>query len=614
MTTHKADDCGAKSATCLYCKKTGHYARVCRKKNNSKEDKSHRNKSKDKLDHKDKPVRAVKDSSDSDDFVYSVDSEGKETIKVNGQKLKMIIDTGSGRNFIGEELYQKLFAQVELKQTKRKFYAYAQTHPLHCVGFFEAQLEWNCNGIKDDIFVIKGNVEPLLGRQSCFDLKILNSADQVRPVENLSERYLKLENEYQSLFKGLGQITGYSHKISVNEKVKPVAQALRRVPYLMIEAVNQELDKMLEDEIIEEVHEGSEWVSNILFIPKKDTKEVRLCVDLREVNKAVVRERHPVPTIDNILQAMQGAKVFAKLDARKGFWQVDLAPESRQMTTFITHRGCYRFKKVPFGLCSAPEAYQKAMDSMLCGMPGVVCYMDDMVVFAETEKELEQRLRKVFQRLQEKGLTLNKEKCFFGLKQIEILGHVVSADGIKPDAKKVEAIGNAPRPRNVAQLRSFLGTCGFLMKFVPNYANLSEPLRKLTRQGQEWQWSSEAEHAFKGLKKELVSEPCLAYFNINAQTFVISDASPVGLGAVLLQTQADGTKKPVAYASRSLTPTERRYSQIECEALGCVWAVEHFRAYLWGGTFTLQTDHRPLIYMLNPKNQSFYLQEYKDSD
>uniref|UniRef100_A0A8C7ZZC5 Reverse transcriptase/retrotransposon-derived protein RNase H-like domain-containing protein n=1 Tax=Oryzias sinensis TaxID=183150 RepID=A0A8C7ZZC5_9TELE len=161
------------------------------------------------------------------------------------------------------------------------------------------------------------------------------------------------------------------------------------------------------------------------------------------------------------------------------------------------------------------------------------------------------------------------DKCIFGLQQIEILGHVITAEGIKPDPKKVEAISKAPRPENVQLLRSFLGTCGFLMKCIPNYANLSEPLRKLTRKGQVWEWTNEAESSFQVMKEALVSEPCLAYFKLGAPTVVISDASPVGLDTVSLQTQQDGRNKPVAYASHSLTPTERRYSQIEREALGC---------------------------------------------
>uniref|UniRef100_A0A8C7XV38 ribonuclease H n=1 Tax=Oryzias sinensis TaxID=183150 RepID=A0A8C7XV38_9TELE len=239
------------------------------------------------------------------------------------------------------------------------------------------------------------------------------------------------------------------------------------------------------------------------------------------------------------------------------------------------------------------------MDIMLCGMPGTVCYMVDVVVFAESEEQLEQRLRQVFQRFQDRGLTLNIDKCIFGLQQIEILGHVITAEGIKPDPRKVEAISKAPRPENVQLLRSFLGTCGFLMKCIPNFENLSETLRKLTRKGQVWECTNAAESSFQVMKEALVSEPCLAYFKLGAPTVVISDASPVGLGTVSLKTQQDGQNKPVAYASHSLTPTERRYSQIEREALGCVWSVEHFRTYLWGGKFTLQMDHKPLIYMFN---------------
>ena len=237
MNTHTADEYSAKTATCLSCQKKGHYAQ----------------------------------------------------------------DTGSGRNFIGEDLFKRTMSnRTKLKPTKKRFYAYAQTTPFKCPGYFEAEMRWKDNIVTYNIYEIEGHVEAVLGRKTTFDLKILNTGEKGNTVGK-TERLSELVKEYPLVFLGLGEIKGYSHKVTVDEKVPPDTQGLRRVPYPMLEAVNQDLDKMLEQGIIEEVNEGSEWVSNILIVPKKDTKEVRLCVDLREVNRAVIRVRHPVPTVDSIL-------------------------------------------------------------------------------------------------------------------------------------------------------------------------------------------------------------------------------------------------------------------------------------------------------------------------
>ena len=214
--------------------------------------------------------------------------------------------------------------------------------------------------------------------------------------------------------------------------------------------------------------------------------------------------------------------------------------------------------------------------------------------------ELLKRIRKVLDRCCQYNLKLNRSKCEFGVKQITILGHVVSEKGIEPDVAKTDAIKATPPPSNVSDLRSFLGTCGYVSKFIPSYANIVEPLRKLTCKGQKWTWEKEQAKAFKALKEALSDAPVLACFSLNAPTYVITDASPVGLGAILLQDQVNGERKPIACISRSLTSTEQRYSQIEHEALGCVWAVERLHNYLFGIKFTLLTHNKPLPSMFDP--------------
>jgi hypothetical protein len=220
--------------------------------------------------------------------------------------------------------------------------------------------------------------------------------------------------------------------------------------------------------------------------------------------------------------------------------------------------------------------------------------VDDVIVHAVMIDRLISRLREVFERKRERNLKLNPKKCEFGLTQIPVLGHVVSAKGIQPDPVKTKAIQEAPPPANVAELRSFLGVCGYVLKFIPNYAKLVEPLRRLTRQGTNWTWDNEQVESFEELKRALSNEPVLACFKLDGPTVLVTDASPVGLGGVLLQEQITGELKPVAYISRSLTPTEARYLQIEREALACVWAAERFHNYVFGTEFTLLIDNKPL--------------------
>ncbi|UYV64864.1 hypothetical protein LAZ67_3002201, partial [Cordylochernes scorpioides] len=214
------------------------------------------------------------------------------------------------------------------------------------------------------------------------------------------------------------------------------------------------------------------------------------------------------------------------------------------------------------------------MDSILLDLKGVICYLDDVVVYAKDRQELEERLRKVLQRFDKVGIRLNRNKCKFAMEELYILGHIVSSEGIKPDNRKIEAVLNFPIPKNIEMLRSFLGTCGFLRKFIPNFSKLAEPLNNLTRKNVRWNWDLKTNKAFQDLKESLTKEPCLAYYNLNSPTELITDASPIGLGAVIIQTQQNGIKRPIAYASRSLTDTEKGYSQIEKETLGCNSKIE----------------------------------------
>lgn len=366
--------------------------------------------------------------------------------------------------------------------------------------------------------------------------------------------------------------------------------------------MDTELDHLLEADVIEVAHGPTPWTSPIVVVPKQDGN-VRLCVDMRRANEAIIRERHPIPTVDEVVAELSNSKHFSKLDLRKGYHQIELHEESRPITTFVTHKGLFRYKRLMFGISSAPEMYQHIIQQVLQGCQGATNISDDTIVHGLTRKELDDRLHAVLKRLTERGLTINAEKCQFDMDRLKFMGHIISKDGISPAEDKIAAIKAAREPQNATEVRSFLYRLGeFCAKFIPNLATVADPLRQCTHTDKDFQWGKDQAAAFRELKQTLSQASTLALFDKTAHTTVVADASPVGLGAVLLQTQ-HGTHKPISYASRSLTDVERRYLQTEKEALALVWACERFNLYLIGRPFDLVTDHKPLETIYSPRSK-----------
>ena len=309
-----------------------------------------------------------------------------------------------------------------------------------------------------------------------------------------------------------------------------------------------------------------------------------------------------MPKVDTTLAQLTGAVMFSKLDANSRFWQIPLAKPSRLLTTFITPYGRFCFNKLPFGITSAPEVFQRQMSDILRDLPGVLCHIDDILVFGSTRDEHDSRLHAVLERIKAAGITLNPDKCQFSQPQITFLGHVIDRNGISPDPRKTTAILAMKPPSSITELRRFMGMVNQMSKFSPNIAHISKPLRELLSTKRVWTWSSAQEESFKKLKEELSSPRVLALYDTSAKTKISADASAYGLGAVLLQQQDDEKWHPVAFASRTMNEAELRYAQIEKEAVALTWALEKFSEYVLGKVVCLETDHKPLIPLLGQKS------------
>ena len=437
----------------------------------------------------------------------------------------------------------------------------------------------------------------LLGLPAITSLKLAKRLDETVTTGAISSA--EILKRFPKLFTGLGNL-GNAYEIKLKPDAVPHAlYTSRNVPIPLRAKVTEELNRMEEMGVISKVEEPTEWCAGMVVVPKK-TGAVRICVDLKPLNTSVRREVHPLPKVDDTLAQLTGARFFSKLDANSGFWQIPLSSASRLLTTFITPSGRYCFNKLPFGIASAPEHFQKRMNAILHGLDGVLCLMDDVLVFGRDQEEHNQRLLAALKKIEAAGATLNAQKCEFGKTALKFLGHCVDQEGISADPEKTAAIRHMKAPTTVSELRRFMGMANQLGKFSPNLAQLTQPLRELLSKSRAWQWGPEQEKAFSLVKTELSKPTTLALYDPGSDLTVSADASSYGLGAVLLQRDGSGCR-PVAYASRSMTETEKRYAQIEKEALAITWAFERFSTYVLGKSVAAETDHKPLVPLLSTK-------------
>lgn len=400
---------------------------------------------------------------------------------------------------------------------------------------------------------------------------------------------------------------------TVNEV--PIHTKQYRYPPVHKEEIDKQVGKLLSDGLIE--CSSSPYSSPVWIVPKKadssGQKRWRMVIDYRNLNEKTIGDAYPLPNISDILDQLGNAKYFSILDLASGFHQIPMAPKDAPKTAFSTPYGHYQFKRMPFGLKNAPATFQRLMDNVLSGLQGneLFVYMDDIVIYARSIKEHEVKFERLMKRLKEANLKLQPDKCEFLRQEVAYLGHIICADGVRPDPDKIKSIMRFPRPKNPKNIKQFLGLSGYYRRFIPNFSKIAKPLTDLLKKDRMFTWLPKHEEAFDILKLSLCSEPVLQYPDFSRSFNLTTDASGHAVGGVLSQGNV-GKDLPIAYTSRILNKAEQNYSTIEKECLAIVYCTNHFRPYLYGRKFIIITDHKPLVWLHSVKDPSSRLWKWRN--
>ena len=579
------DPCPAKGKRCNKCKKLNHFASMCRTNVNNVDE-----------------VEEQNPTEPDGLLIETVTCEQRSRAQANitvcmpnnqTKNLQVKIDTGAKVNVISKATVLQYVDENNLDKAARKTLIGFGGNETQSLG--SVNLECTKDNIQHNLCfqVVPRCDNTLLGLADCTKLGFVTLSEDVHEVDEMSPTISMPESvleEYYDLFDDdLGTLP-VKYKITVNEDVEPVIRPVRSVPIALKPKVKQALDKMVERGIITPVTEPTEWVSALVVTKKKNCDDIRICIDPGDLNRAIKRPHHPLKTIEQIAAEIPKAKYFTVVDAREAFYHIPLESRSSYLTTFGTPFGRYRYLRMPMGLCSSSDVYQRAIEQLLEGLPCHVI-MDDILITGSTEPEHDKNLHSVLERLREINLKLSARKCVYKKSEVLYIGHVLSEQGLKPDPAKVKAITEMKTPDDKQELLRFLGMTKYLSKFIPDLSEITSALNQLLKKGVEWLWTETHTEAFETIKTKIASATTLTYYDVKKPVTLTCDASKAGLGAACLQ--AD---KVVSFASRAMTDTETRYSQIEKEMLAVVFACSRFQDYIIGNRqVTVETDHQPLV-------------------
>ncbi|XP_033747087.1 uncharacterized protein K02A2.6-like [Pecten maximus] len=604
---HDEERCPAWGKVCAACGKLNHFAKKCRSKpRQGYGNQNRRNRPKVYQ------LEEVNESSD-EEFIFTVHKKDVNSIKhvgqpnkihtiidINGVLVECQLDSGSTVNVLPKSKYLQVFDDPQLEklsETDMTLVMFNQSE-MTPVGVRRVQVRNPKNRKKYSVefVVVDQTVKPILGARviQAMNLITVNKHNLYPKAEAPKEEVLQASTTDNTMFEGLGKLAGKLH-LEVDPTVPPTKIPVRRIPVSLKDRVQDELMRLTNLGVITPVTTPTDWISSIVVV-KKHNGNLRLCIDPKPLNKALKRNNYAMPTIEDILPELNKARLFSVVDAKDGFWHIELDEESSYLTTFGTPWGRYRWIRMPFGISPAPEEFQRRLDEALEGLEGTKAIHDDIVVFgcgdtdAEARQDHDRKLHALFDRCREKNIKLNKEKLKLCLSSVTYLGHVISERGLEMDPAKVKAITEMPTPKDKAGIQRLLGMINFVQKFAPRLSELTSPLRDLLKKDSEFIWD-EAVHgqAFSEIKATLSDTPVLRYFDPKKQTILQCDASEYGLGACLLQ---EG--HPVGYASRALTATECNYAQIEKELLAVVFGMTKFEQYTYGNKVIVESDHKPL--------------------